>query len=99
MAKKQKTLSWTELDPDTLQPDAREAYEKVQQVHAEAKAAREHLQRLVNKAADLPDTHRLVFSYKFGHLSVAIDIAKPKNASLKAVNFKTLKAAVRRVGP
>ena len=68
MAKKQRTLSWTELDPDTLQPDARQAYDKVQQAHAEAKSAREHLQRLVNEAADLPNTHRLVFSYKFGAL-------------------------------
>jgi hypothetical protein len=94
--KTQSQLNWNEIDPRTLEPDAKEAYDKLLAIQAKAKASREAFEKQFAKAVRLPASQRLVFSYKFGRLSVAIADAKPMSVGRKAIHLESLKAAVRR---
>lgn len=98
MARSRNARTWTTIDPKTLQPDAREAYEKLQQANDAQKAARKNLERAVSDTAELPSTHRFVFSYQTGYLSVAIESFKRKQAKSKPVHFDKLKADIQRGG-
>lgn len=85
-------LSWNEVDPATLQPEAAKAYTAYKAIYAQAKKQREAFEALCLKASELPQTHRLVFSYNFGRLSIAIDLADTKaKAGSKAVAFSAIK--------
>ncbi len=91
MAKTDTKLDWNEIDPATLQPEVAKAHAAYKAIYAKAKEAREQFETLCTKAAELPKTHRLVFSYNFGRLSIAIDLADVKRTSSKAVSFASLK--------
>lgn len=84
-------LSWNEINPDTLQPAVAKLYTAYKAQYAMAKAARETFEAECTKVSQIPTTHRLVFSYNFGRLSMAIDTAKAKAAGSKAVAFNSLK--------
>lgn len=84
-------LDWREIDPSSLQPAVAKAYGEYKNMYAKAKEAREHFERLAEGAVKLPATHRLVISYNFGRLSMAIDVAKSDTkASKKAVPLSAL---------
>lgn len=93
MATKQEkaTLDWLEVDPDTLHADVAKAFAAYKAQYAKAKELRDTFEELASKKAELPATHRMVFGYNFGKLSIAIDLAKVKGKSKKAVAFSTLK--------
>lgn len=83
--------AWKEINPASLSPAAVKAWDAYKAQYKVAKAARDAFEAILTKAAELPATHRLVFSYQFGKLSMAIDLAKTEGASKKAVDFATLK--------
>ncbi|SRR6266851_4395615 len=91
-AKTQTLLTWKEVDPETLQSEAAAAYNDYKSIRAEAKVAREKFEKLFTESAALPITHGLMFSYRFGKLSVAI--VETKKANSKAIDFKSLKDAL-----
>jgi hypothetical protein len=91
MAKTDTKLDWNEVDPATLQPKVAEAFGTYKEAYVTAKEFRKEFEALCTKAAELPKTHRLVFSYNFGRLSIAIDLAETKRTSSKAVSFASLK--------
>lgn len=95
MTKPNNELRWTEINPGTMHAKAKEAYDTLMHANERAKAAREKFQEIFAKDAGLPSTHRLLFSYKFGRLSVAIDLAKEKPVGSKAVAFEAIKEALR----
>jgi hypothetical protein len=98
MVKKKTELTWNEVDPSTLQSDAKEAYDSFLQIQAKATAARHKFEKLCAKAAGLPSSKRFVFSYKFQRLSVAIADAKTNNVGRNAIDFDSVKAAAKREG-
>ena len=86
--------SWQEVDPATLQPEVAKAYVAYKAEYAKAKAMREAFEGAARKAAELPATHTLLFSYNFGKLNIAVAKAETKKtASAKAVAFGSLKIA------
>lgn len=93
MATKQEKaeLDWLEVDPDTLHADVAEAFAVYKEAYKTAKGFRDIFEALATEKAELPATHRMVFGYGFGKLSIAIDLAKVKGKSKKAVAFSTLK--------
>lgn len=93
MANTTTKLDWNEVDPATLQSKVADAYGCYKEAYATAKEFRKEFEALCLKASELPQTHRLVFSYNFGKLSIAIDLADTKSkAGSKAIAFSALKA-------
>lgn len=94
MSKKiQVALTWNECDPSTLSPELAKAYDAYKMSYAIAKALRVKFEEAANKAAELPATKALVFSYNFGKLNIAIgEPAKAKGVGSKAISFGSLKA-------
>ena len=65
-------LEWTQLDPSSLSPDLRKAYD----------ALREAFERAMTVAIDPLDSEKVVFGYRFGKLSLAIAPAdRPRKPS------------------
>jgi hypothetical protein len=87
------TLVWNEIDPATLAPAIKAKYDAYKVAYAKAKEFRAAFETEASKAAALPATHRMVYGYNFGKLSMAIGLATSEKASKKAVAFDTLKAA------
>jgi hypothetical protein len=83
-------LAWKEVDPETLQSEAASAYNDYKSIRAEAKVAREKFEKLFTEAAGVPSTHRLAFSYRFGKLSLAIELAETKKTNSKCLSGKNL---------
>lgn len=84
-------LTWQEINPDTLQPEAAKAYRAYKAQYARAAELRDAFQKEMLRIAELPATHTLRFGYNFGKLSVAVDKADTGNkVSKKAVDFATL---------
>lgn len=93
MAKTKLVADWKEIDPASLNPELKAAYDAYKAQYAKAKVARDAFEVAMNKAAGLPTTHRLAFGYNFGKLSAAVVPVTTATASRKAVAFDTLKAA------
>lgn len=53
MVKTQTTLSWKEVDPATLQPEAARAYNECQSIEAKLRAAREKFEKLCTRGGRL----------------------------------------------
>jgi len=81
---------WHEVDPATLQPAAAAAYKAYKDQYAKAKELKAKFEQVMSDAAELPASHRLIFGYNFGKLSVAIVDAVAATVSKKAVDFATL---------
>lgn len=95
MAKKteRSELAWLEVDPATLQPEVLSAFAAYKEAYAAAKEFRDEFEKLATEKAEIPATHRLVFGYNFGKLSIAVDVAKSAAVSKKAVAFDKIKVA------
>ncbi len=83
-------LTWQELNPETLQPEAATAYKAYKAKYAEAKALKDKFEGTMRRIAELPVTHTLRFGYNFGKLSCAVDTADGPRVSSKAVDFAVL---------
>lgn len=83
MAKTQSDAVWSEINPDTLPQNMREAYAEYKGYYTMMKAQRLRFETMVSDAAALPEGKRMVFGYNFGKLSVAIvdDDRKPAKAT------------------
>lgn len=67
-------LEWIEIDPSSLAPEYRQAYEAYKAAYRAAKEARNAFEQSMQTEA--PSGKRLVFGYNFGKLSMALDDAK-----------------------
>ena len=77
-----KELEWTQLDPSSLSPDLRKAYDAYRDAARHANTLREAFERAMTVAIDPLDTEKVVFGYRFGKLSLAIAPAdKPRKPS------------------
>ena len=77
-----KELEWTQLDPATLSPALRQAYDTYREAARSANALRETFERAMTVAIDPLDGEKVVFGYRFGKLSLAIAPAdKPRKPS------------------
>ena len=75
-------LEWTQLDPASLSPDLRKAYDAYKEAAKAANSLREAFERAMTVAIDPLDTEKVVFGYRFGKLSLAIAPAdKPRKPS------------------
>ena len=77
-----KELEWTQLDPSSLSPDLRKAYDAYRDAARHANTLREAFERAMTVAIDPLDSEKVVFGYRFGKLSLAItkpivEAAKP----------------------
>ena len=75
-------LEWTQLDPSSLSPELRKAYDAYRDAARHANALREAFERQMTVAIDPLDGEKVVFGYRFGKLSLAIAPAdKPRKPS------------------
>lgn len=75
-------LVWNTIAVETLSKDAQAAYAEYKALYATMKKAREAFEAMVIKESGIPATSTLRFGYRFGKLSVAVDVAdKPKAAT------------------
>ena len=75
-------LEWTQLDPSSLSPELRKAYDAYRDAARHANALREAFERAMTTAIDPLDSEKVVFGYRFGKLSLAIAPAdKPRKPS------------------
>ena len=77
-----KELEWTQLDPSTLSPDLRKAYDAYKDAARHAESLRKTFEASMTNAIDPLDSEKVVFAYRFGKLSLAIAPAdKPRKPS------------------
>ena len=75
-------LEWTQIDPASLSPDLRKAYDAYKEAARHANTLREAFERAMTVAIDPLDTEKVVFGYRFSKLSLAIAPAdKPRKPS------------------
>ena len=75
-------LEWTQLDPSTLSPELRKAYDVFRDAARHANSLREAFERAMTVAIDPLEGEKVVFGYRFGKLSLAIAPAdKPRKPS------------------
>lgn len=77
-----KELEWTQLDPASLSPALRAAYDAYRDAARHAESLRKTFEASMTNAIDPLDTEKVVFGYRFGKLSLAIAPAdKPRKPS------------------
>ena len=75
-------LEWTQLDPSTLSPDLRKAYDAYKEAARHAESLRKTFEASMTTAIDPLDSEKVIFGYRFGKLSLAIAPAdKPRKPS------------------
>lgn len=90
-----KAIEWTQLDPDTLSPDLRKAYDDYRAAAKAAAILRTTFEALMTNAIDPLDGEKLAFGYKFGKLSLAIvpaDRPKRRTAAVSLADYLASKA-------
>jgi len=90
-----KAIDWTQLDPDTLSPDLRKAYDAYRQAAKAAAILRTEFEARMTVAIDPLDGEKLAFGYKFGKLSLAIvpaDRPKRRTAAVSLADYLASKA-------
>ncbi len=65
-------VDFIELNPASLPPQARMAYDKLKAARKAAGEARDAFESLAREAMALPEGQRAVFGYNFGKLSVGV---------------------------
>ena len=65
-------LEWTQLDPASLSPDLRKAYDAYKEAARHAESLRKTFEASMTNAIDPLDTEKVVFGYRFGKLSLAV---------------------------
>ncbi len=94
MAKRESTLTWTEIDPASLPQEQAGLYAEYKARYAAMKAARAAFEASFQSAA--PKGKRVVCGYNFGKLSIALadaEVAKPKQASGTLAEWMAREAA------
>lgn len=77
-----KELDWTQLDPASLSPALRAAYDAYKEAARHAESMRKTFEASMTNAIDPMDGEKVVFGYRFGKLSLAIAPAdKPRKPS------------------
>jgi hypothetical protein len=96
---KQDTV-WTELEVDTLSPEAQRDYHAYKDAYKAMKLARETFETQLRHDSDVPCGKRLVFGYNFGKLSVALvdDDRKPAKAKAGKASLADFLAAQQASG-
>ena len=75
-------LEWTQLDPASLSPALRAAYDAYKEAARHAESLRKTFEASMTNAIDPLDSEKVVFGYRFGKLSLAIAPAdKPRKPS------------------
>ena len=75
-------LECTQLDPASLSPDLRKAYDAYKEAVRHVESLRKTFEASMTNAIDPLDTEKVVFGYRFGKLSLAIAPAdKPRKPS------------------
>jgi len=90
-----KAIEWTQLDPDTLSPDLRKAYDEYRAAAKAAAILRTTFEARMTVAIDPLDGEKLAFGYKFGKLSLAIvpaDKPKRRTAAVSLADYLASKA-------
>ena len=90
-----KEIEWTQLDPDSLSPELREAYDAYRQAAKAAAVLRTTFEARMTVAIDPLDGEKLAFGYKFGKLSLAIvpaDKPKRRTAAVSLADYLASKA-------
>jgi hypothetical protein len=90
-----KAIEWTQLDPDTLSPDLRKAYDEYRAAAKAAAILRTTFEAHMTNAIDPLDGEKLAFGYKFGKLSLAIvpaDKPKRRTAAISLADYLASKA-------
>lgn len=90
-----KAIEWTQLDPDSLSPDLRKAYDAYRQAAKAAAVLRTEFEARMTVAIDPLDGEKLAFGYKFGKLSLAIvpaDRPKRRTAAVSLADYLASKA-------
>ena len=85
-----KDLEWTQLDPSSLSPDLRKAYDAYRDAARHANTLREAFERQMTVAIDPMDNEKVVFGYRFGKLSLAIapaDKLRKPSAAISLADF------------
>jgi hypothetical protein len=97
MATEKKTLTlngnpviWKEIDPESLAAQQSKLYSAYTTVRKAAAEAREAFEEAMQDGRAVPAGKRLVFTYNFGRLSVALADGKVKKASAKAVDWSKM---------
>ena len=88
-------IEWTQLDPDSLSPDLRRAYDAYRQAAKAAAVLRTEFEARMTVAIDPLDGEKLAFGYKFGKLSLAIVPAtapKRRTAAVSLADYLASKA-------
>ena len=80
-------LEWTQLDPASLSPALRQAYDTYREAARSANALREAFERQMTVAIDPLDGEKVVFGYRFGKLSLAIAPADRPRKPYAAVSL------------
>ena len=86
---------WTQLDPDTLSPELRKAYDDYKAANRAAQTARQVFEAMMTNAIDPLDTEKVIFGYNFGKLSLAIvpaDKPKRRTAAVSLADYLASKA-------
>ena len=77
-----KELEWTQLDPASLSPALRAAYDAYKEAARHAESLRKTFEASMTNAIDPMDGEKVVFGYRFGKLSLAIAPAdRPRKPS------------------
>jgi hypothetical protein len=100
MAIKRTDAQWTELNPETLSPEAQAAYKAYKDIYKAMKLARDTFETQVRHDSDVAEGKRLVFGYNFGKLSVAVvdDDSKPAKASKAPQSLSAFLASQQAAG-
>jgi hypothetical protein len=90
------TLTWTEIEVDTLDEGQQLAYAEYKDAQRKAAKLRAEFEAMMQ--AGVPDGQRMVFGYRFGKLSVALAPkdeakAKAKQPKLGLADFLKLQGA------
>jgi hypothetical protein len=88
-------LEWTQLDPASLSPELRKAYDAYRQAAKAAAVLRTEFEARMTVAIDPLDGEKLAFGYKFGKLSLAIvpaDKPKRRTAAVSLADYLASKA-------
>jgi len=86
---------WTQLDPDTLSPELRKAYDDYKAANKAAHTMRNVFEAMMTNAIDPLDTEKVIFGYNFGKLSIAIvpaDKPKRRTAAVSLADYLASKA-------
>lgn len=99
MAKEKRTDAvWVEIDPASLNPEQKLAYETYKDAYRVMKQNRQEFEAMMSRA--VPQGQRMIFGYNFGKLSVAVvaDERKETKARTPKLSLADYLANMTRLG-